>query len=119
MIAELPLNVDGFIPATQLSTSKIKNLSFCFPIGTKLELKVVEFDKDNKKIVLSALAALKEKSDEEIAKYIADFKLEKVTVADLKQADAGKFDSSDFNLYEDTKPQPQVQAPPAEEKKDE
>jgi len=119
LIAELPLNVDGFIPATQLSTSKIKNLSFCFPIGTKLELKVVEFDKDNKKIVLSALAALKEKSDEEIAKYIADFKLEKVTVADLKQADAGKFDSSDFNLYEDTKPQPQVPAPPAEEKKDE
>jgi small subunit ribosomal protein S1 len=119
LIAELPLNVDGFIPATQLSTSKIKNLSFCFPIGTKLELKVVEFDKDNKKIVLSALAALKEKSDEEIAKYISDFKLEKVTVADLKQADAGKFDSSDFNLYEDTKPHPQVPAPPAEEKKDE
>ncbi len=119
LIAELPLNVDGFIPATQLSTSKIKNLSFCFPIGTKLELKVVEFDKDNKKIVLSALAALKEKSDEEIAKYISDFKLEKVTVADLKQADAGKFDSSDFNLYEDTKPHPQVPASPAEEKKDE
>ncbi len=119
LIAELPLNVDGFIPATQLSTSKIKNLSFCFPIGTKLELKVVEFDKDNKKIVLSALAALKEKSDEEIAKYIADFKLEKVTVPDLKQADAEKFDSSDFNLYEDTKPQPQIPAPPAVEKKDE
>lgn len=118
LIAELPLNVDGFIPATQLSTSKIKNLSFCFPIGTKLELKVVEFDKENKKIVLSALAALKEKSDEEISKYITDFKLEKVTVADLKQADAGKFDSSDFNLYEDTKPQPQVPDPPAEEKKD-
>ncbi|MCX6174047.1 MAG: 30S ribosomal protein S1 [Ignavibacteriales bacterium] len=117
LIAELPLNVDGFIPATQLSTSKIKNLSFCFPIGTKLELKVVEFDKENKKIVLSALAALKEKSDEEISKYITDFKLEKVTAADLKQADAGKFDSSDFNLYEDTKPQPQVPAPPAEEKK--
>ena len=117
MIAELPLNVDGFIPATQLSTSKIKNLSFCFPIGTKLELKVVEFDKENKKIVLSALAALKEKSDEEISKYITDFKLEKVTTADLKQADAGKFDSSDFNLYEDTKPQPQVPVPPAEEKK--
>jgi len=119
LIAELPLNVDGFIPATQLSTSKIKNLSFCFPIGTKLELKVVEFDKDNKKIVLSALAALKEKSDEEIAKYIADFKLEKVTVPDLKQADAEKFDSSDFNLYEDTKPQPQIPTPPAVEKKDE
>ena len=64
-------------------------------------MKVVEFDKENKKIVLSALAALKEKSDEEIAQYISDFKLEKVSVVgDLKAADAGKFDSSDFNLYE-------------------
>ena len=120
LIAELPLGVDGFIPATQLSPAKIKNLSFCFPIGTKLELKVVEFDKENKKIVLSAVAVLKEKSDEEITAYISTFKLEKVGVNDIRQADAGKFDSSDFNLYED-KPIPQVQAPaqPAEEKKEE
>ena len=101
LIAELPLGVDGFIPGTQLSTSKIKNISFCFPVGTKLELKVVEFDKENKKIVLSALGALKEKSDEEITAYINEHKLEKVTVNDVRQADAGKFDSSDFNLYDD------------------
>jgi small subunit ribosomal protein S1 len=113
LIAELPLEVDGFIPATQLSTSKIKNLSFCFPVGSKLELKVVEFDKENKKIVLSALAALKEKSDEEITAYINEHKLEKVTVQDIMQADAGKFDSSDFNLYED-KPASSNQQAPAE-----
>jgi small subunit ribosomal protein S1 len=120
LIAELSLGVDGFIPATQLSPAKIKNLSFCFPIGTKLEMKVVEFDKENKKIVLSALAALKEKSDEEIAQYITEFKLEKVSVAEVKAADAGKFDSSDFNLYEDSKPQPQRESNrPAEEEKKE
>jgi small subunit ribosomal protein S1 len=83
-------------------------------------MKVVEFDKENKKIVLSALAALKEKSDEEIAQYITDFKLEKVSVADVKAADAGKFDSSDFNLYEDTKPLMQRESnTQAEEKKEE
>lgn len=121
LIAELSLGVDGFIPATQLSPAKIKNLSFCFPIGTKLEMKVVEFDKENKKIVLSALAALKEKSDEEIAQYITDFKLEKVSVAEIKAADAGKFDSSDFNLYEDSKPQSQRESnrPAADEEKKE
>ncbi len=109
VIAELPLGVDGFIPATQLSTSKIKNLAFCFPIGTKLDLRVVEFDKENKKIVLSALAALKEKSDDDITQYISNHKLEKVTVNDIRQADAGKFDSSDFNLYDDKAiPQPAV-----------
>lgn len=119
LIAELPLSVDGFIPATQLSTSKIKNLSFCFPVGTKLDLKVVEFDKENKKIVLSAIAALKEKSDDEIAQYINEHKLEKVTINDIRQADAGKFDSSDFNLYDEKAiPVPPV-ATGTEEKKEE
>lgn len=109
VIVELPLGVDGFIPATQLSTSKIKNLSISYPIDTQLGLRVVEFDKENKKIVLSALAAVKEKSDEEIMNYIQTHKLEKVTVEDIKNADAGKFDSSDFNLYEDLdKPAPVV-----------
>ncbi|MDZ7765121.1 MAG: S1 RNA-binding domain-containing protein [Melioribacteraceae bacterium] len=118
VIVELPLGVDGFIPATQLSPAKIKNLSYCFPIDSQLELIVLEFDKENKKIVLSALAALKDKSNEDIAKYIEDHKLEKVTVDDIKQADTGKFDASDFDIYED-KPIPQ--APPAatEEKKEE
>lgn len=118
LIAELPLGVDGFIPATQLSPSKIKNLSYCFPIDTKLELIVLEFDKENKKIVLSAVAPLKEKSDEEIAKYIEQFKLDKVSVNDIKQADTGKFDPSDFDLYEE-KQEPPVTAAPAEVKKEE
>lgn len=118
LIAELPLGVDGFIPGTQLSPSKIKNLSYCFPIDTKLELIVLEFDKENKKIVLSAIAPLKEKSDEDIAKYIEHFKLDKVSVDDIKQADTGKFDPSDFDLYED-KQEPPVPTPPAEVKKEE
>ncbi len=118
VIAELPLGVDGFIPATQLSPSKIKNLSYCFPVDTKLELIVLEFDKENKKIVLSALAPLKDKSDEEIAKYIEEHKLDKVTVDDIKQADTGKFDPSDFDIYEDRQ-EPQAPAAPDEDKKEE
>ena len=117
LIAELPLGVDGFIPATQLSPNKIKNLSYCFPIDSKLELVVLEFDKENKKIVLSALAALKEKTDEEIAKYIEQFKLDKVSVDDVKQADTGKFDPSDFDIYED-KQEPSMPVVPTEEKKE-
>ena len=118
LIAELPLNVDGFIPGTQLSTSKIKNLSLCFPLETKLELKVVEFDKENKKIVLSSIACLKSKSDEEIAAFIETHKLEKVSVEDIKQADAEKYDSSDFNLYDSEKPAPAA-APKAEKVEEE
>lgn len=121
VIAELPLGVDGFIPATQLSTSKIKNLSFSFPAGAKLDLKVVEFDKENKKIVLSALAALKEMSNEDITNYIATHKLEKISVDDVLKADAGKFDSSDFNFYEEKTilAAPAAPSAPVEEKKEE
>jgi small subunit ribosomal protein S1 len=104
LIAELPLGVDGFIPASQLSPGKIKNLSFCFPIDSNLKLKVVEFDKDNKKIVLSALGAVKDLSDDEINAYINEYKLEKVTVDRIKQAELGKFDSSDFNMYDTESP---------------
>jgi small subunit ribosomal protein S1 len=101
LIVELELGVDGFIPGTLLSTAKIKNFSFCFPVGTELELMVIEFDKENKKIVLSALAAIKIKSDEEIEKYIEDHKLEKVTVDEIKNAEGGKFDAADFKVFDD------------------
>ncbi len=115
LIVELPKGVDGFVPSTQLSPSKIKNLTIGFPLDTELELRVVEFDKENKKIVLSALAPLKEKSDEEIVNYITTHKLEKVTIDAIKNADAGKFDSSDFNLYEDPTTETKKEAKPAEE----
>lgn len=113
LIAELPAGVDGFIPASQLSPNKIKNLSFCFPVDTQLKLKVVEFDKENKKIVLSALAVVKEQSDEEIEEFIKEHKLEKVSIDDIKSADAGKFDPSDFSLYDDNS------KPSSKSKKDE
>lgn len=114
LIAELPEKVDGFVPATQLSTAKIKNLAAHFPVDAELPLKVIEFDKESKKIVLSAIAALKEKSDEEIQKYIDTFKLEKVTVQNIKNAETGTIDTSDFPIFEEASPETSK-----EEKKDE
>ena len=102
VIAELELGVDGFIPASQLSPSKVKNLSLCFPIDTKIAVKIVEFDKENKKIVLSALAAMKDKTEAEIEEYVTNHKLEKVTVEDIRSADSGKFDASVFVGFDET-----------------
>ncbi|MFZ1288587.1 MAG: 30S ribosomal protein S1 [Melioribacteraceae bacterium] len=115
VIAELALGVDGFIPTSQLSPSKIKNVSLSFPIETMLSAKIVEFDKENKKIVLSVIAAMKEKTDAEITEYIAKHKLEKVTVDDVQNADAGKFDSSIFPGFDE----PDVHVEKSEEKKSE
>ncbi len=102
IITELALGVDGFIPASQLSPAKIKNLSLSYPIDTMLTAKIVEFDKENKKIVLSVIASMKDKTDEEIAAYISQQKLEKVSVDEIKNADSGKFDSSLFEGFDDS-----------------
>lgn len=100
LIAELPDGVDGFVPTNQLSTGKIKNLALLFPIDDDLTLKVIEFDKENKKIVLSAVAALKDQSEDFIQDYITKHKLEKVTVNDIKNAETGNVETSDFSIFE-------------------
>lgn len=110
LIAELPEKVDGFVPATQLATIRIKNLANHFPIDAVLPLKVIEFDKENKKIVLSAIAALKEKSEEEIQNYLNAHKLEKTSIKDIRDAEMGVIDSSEFPIFET----PEVPSTPAQ-----
>ena len=102
--------MDGFVPATQLATIKIKNLANHFPIDAVLPLKVIEFDKENKKIVLSAIAALKEKSEEEIQNYLNAHKLEKTSIKDIREAEMGVIDSSEFPIFET----PEVPSVPAQ-----
>src|SRR3990170_4863268 len=43
LIAELPEKVDGFVPVSQLSTSKLKNIAIHFPTESVIPLKVLEF----------------------------------------------------------------------------
>jgi small subunit ribosomal protein S1 len=100
LIAELPEGVDGFVPANQLSTSKLKNLANHFPVDAVLPVKVIEFDKSNKKIVLSTIAALKDKPENEIQEYLEKHKLEKVSVDSIKNADTGAIDTSEFPIFE-------------------
>ncbi len=100
LIAELPEKVDGFVPTTQLVPSKVKNIANHFPIDDVIPLKILEFDKENKKIVLSAIAALKEKTEEEIKAYLDKHKLERVTLQDIMNVDTGSVDTSDFPIFE-------------------
>ncbi len=69
VIVELPDGVDGFVPVSQLSFAPVKNISEYFKIGDLLPLKVVEFDKDAKKIVLSVVEALRGKDQTLIDDY--------------------------------------------------
>jgi len=82
VIVELPLGVDGFVPASQLSTPPVRNIPEKFKVGDPLPLKVVEFDKDSKKIVLSAVEYLKGKETKEVSDYAEAHKLPPVTVGE-------------------------------------
>lgn len=83
VIVELPFGVDGFVPASHLSTAPIKHLADMFHVGDEIPLKVMEFDKDSKKIVLSAVEYLKGKEQKTIDDYAAKHKLAPQTLRDV------------------------------------
>lgn len=69
VVVELPQGVDGFVPTSQLASAPVKNIAQFFRVGDELPLKVIEFDKESKRITLSAAEALKNRSQEQQAEY--------------------------------------------------
>ncbi|MDX9789685.1 MAG: 30S ribosomal protein S1 [Candidatus Kapabacteria bacterium] len=95
VIVELPDGVDGFVPVSQLSFAPVKNISEYFKISEILPLKVVEFDKEAKKIVLSVVEALRGKDQAVIDTYN---KAHPVPNADNPPVDV-TYDSSEANFF--------------------
>ena len=83
VIVELPFGVDGFVPVSQLAMTQVKNIGDAFHVGDDLPLKVVEFDKESKKIVLSVVEYLKGKEQKTIDEYVAQHKLPPMTLKDV------------------------------------
>ncbi|MCS6988569.1 MAG: 30S ribosomal protein S1 [Chloroherpetonaceae bacterium] len=77
VIVELPLGVDGFVPASHLLQGGVRDMNASFKVGDELPLKVIEFDKENRRIILSALEYFKGKSKEEIEAYMQQHPNEK------------------------------------------
>lgn len=71
VIVELPDGVDGFVPVSQLSFAPVDDISNYFKLGDELPLKVVEFDKEAKKIVLSVVERLRGQDEAVINVYNA------------------------------------------------
>ncbi len=83
VIVTLPLGVDGFIPITHLGHPKLKKATEYYNIGDEIPAKVIEFDKENKKIVLSVTNYFKDKEEKDLAGYLAGQGVEKTTLQDL------------------------------------
>jgi small subunit ribosomal protein S1 len=59
VIVELPEGVDGFVPLSHLGRQGISKPSDAYKVGDELQLAVIEFSKDAKKIILSEKRAQK------------------------------------------------------------
>jgi small subunit ribosomal protein S1 len=90
VIVELPSGVDGFVPASQLAMSHVRNIPDMFHVGDDLPLRVIEFDKDSKKIVLSAVEYLKGKEQAVVDDYLVKHKLPPSTMKDIANVSAKK-----------------------------
>jgi small subunit ribosomal protein S1 len=100
IIVELPEVVDAFIPASQLSTAPVKNFTDLFKVGDELNARIIEFDKTNKKIVLSVIEFLKDKTQNDIDAYISKYKLpKKFTIKDiLEKTKTTESETIDFRI---------------------
>jgi small subunit ribosomal protein S1 len=107
VIVELPDGVDGFVPVSQLSFAPVRVITDYFKIGDRLPLRVVEFEKESKKIVLSSVEALRTMDQAAIDAYNAEHP---VPNADKVVIDTTRsyFDASEAADYEgiETKTQP-------------
>ena len=98
VIVELPMGVDGFIPLSQLSQTPVRNIAESFKVGDTLPLRVIEFEKESKKIVLSALEYLGGKEQKLVDDYVNAHKLSPMTMKDMLSASGGDTPSSEKNI---------------------
>jgi len=70
VVVELEGDVEGFVPISQLGIEDIRNPAEHFNEGETLNMAVVEFDRDQKRIVLSVKRYLERQSEQEIQEYL-------------------------------------------------
>ena len=83
VVVDLDDDVEGFIPVSQLGIPNLKNPQTHFSDGDELPIKVVEFDEDQRKIVLSVREFLRDVEQGEMDAYLEAHPLKPVTVADV------------------------------------
>jgi small subunit ribosomal protein S1 len=99
VIVTLPLGVDGFIPINHLGHPKLKRATEYYKTGDEIPAKVIEFDKDNKKIVLSVSDYFKDREEKEWEQYLAKQGVEKNTMEEILKTSLA---ASDKNSDEKT-----------------
>ena len=83
VIVNLERDVEGFVPVSQLAQPDLKRPAEGFEVGEILPLIVVEFDRTQRKIVLSAREYFRTREKMELHLYREKHKPKQVTVGDV------------------------------------
>ncbi len=99
-VVELEGEVEGFVPLNQLAKRDLEKPEDAFTVGEVINLKIIEFDPTNKRIVLSIDAYYRDKERSELDKFLADHPTRIVSIAEAvgasKPADAAQAKSEDL-----------------------
>jgi small subunit ribosomal protein S1 len=78
VVVSLDNDVDGFVPLSQLGIDDLETPRQAFDGGQQIPLKVIEFDEDQKKIVLSVIEFLRDKDQAEVDAYVEAHPIQEV-----------------------------------------
>jgi small subunit ribosomal protein S1 len=85
-IVELDGDVEGFVPTSQLAQPGIRKPEEMLSVDDELPLKVIEFDGQQRRIVLSVREYFRDKEREELEAYRAKYAPKPTTVGEVAEA---------------------------------
>ena len=83
IVVELEGEVEGFVPLNQLGKRDLAKPEDAFAIGDELNLKIIEFDPTNKRIVLSVDAYYRDRDHAELDRFLAHHPTRSVAVGEM------------------------------------
>ena len=94
VIVELPDGVEGFVPVTQLG-KRVDKPQEAFNEGDILPLKVIEFEPEDRRIVLSVNAYFESRAKEDLERYLAAHPTKTVQLGEIAKVLRKKKSESD------------------------
>lgn len=102
LVVDLEGDVEGFVPISQVGIEDVRDLAEHFRDGEVLNMEVLEFDREQKRIVLSIRRYYERKSEDELAEYLAAHAPRPVTIGEVVASDDDGAEASDETPAEET-----------------
>jgi small subunit ribosomal protein S1 len=83
VVVELPHEVEGFVPISQLGHPNIRRPGDAFKEEEDIPLKVIEFDAKNRRIVLSVKAFFRDRERAEVDEYLQNHPVDAAVIGDV------------------------------------